>query len=122
MASSGGHAVVAADKCAENGLEVVQLSGEIRQELAKYLPSYAGTANPVDFTGIDIVRPGLFRQCASITASDPGVDALVLSHWLSEEVDSVGQLKALAADTEKPLALIGTVPGRVPAEVIPELL
>lgn len=122
LASSGGHAVVAADKCAEAGLEVVHLNGETRRRMAEYLPSYAGTANPVDFTGIDIVRPGLFRQCASITASDPGVDALILSHWLSQEVDSLGQLQGLAADTVKPLALAGTVPGRVPSDVLPGLL
>lgn len=122
LASSGGHAVVAADKCVEAGLEVVHLNEETRRRMAEYLPSYAGTANPVDFTGIDIVRPGLFRQCASITASDPDVDALVLSHWLSEEVDSLGQLRSLAADTVKPLALAGTVPGRVPSDVLPELV
>lgn len=122
LASSGGHAVVAADKCAAAGLEVVELAGETRRRLAEHLPSFAATANPVDFTGIDIVRPGLLGRCASIVAGDPGVDALILSHWLSEEVDSVRQLRDLAAGTTKTLALAGTVPGRVPAEMLPELV
>ncbi|MCL6634714.1 MAG: acetate--CoA ligase family protein, partial [Peptococcaceae bacterium] len=116
LASSGGHAVMAADKCAAAGLEVAQLNPETRRRLAEYLPSYAATANPVDFTGIDIVRPGLFRRCAAITAADTDVDALLLMHWLSEEADSLNQLKELAADTPKPLALAGTVPGQIPAE------
>lgn len=122
MASSGGHAVVAADNCAAAGLEVVQLGQETRQQLAPYLPTFAGTANPVDFTGLDIVHPGLFRQCAGITAADPDVDALILLHWLSEEVDSLGQLRDLAADTGKPLALAGTVPESVLTAVMPGLI
>ncbi len=122
MASSGGHAVVAADKCAAAGLEVAQLSPNTRQRLAEHLPSFAGTANPVDFTGLDVVQPGLLKQCAPITASDPAVDVLVLSHWLNERVDSVGQLHEISACTDKPLVLLGTIPGRSPGRATPDLL
>ncbi len=114
MASSGEQAVVAADKCAAAGLEVAQLGGETRRKLALHLPTFAATANPVDFTGIDIVRPGMFQQCSAITAADPGVDILVLLHWLNEEVDAVGQLRRQAGETAKPMAMVSTVPGNVP--------
>jgi len=122
MASSGGQAVVAADKCAAAGLEVAQLGLETRRRMETYLPSFAATANPVDFTGMDVVQPGVLRQCASIAAADPAVDALVLLHWLNERVDSVGQLKSLAADTDKPLALAGTIPGNIPVAALPGLV
>jgi acetyltransferase len=122
LASSGGQAVVAADKCASAGLEVVQLGQETRMRMTDYLPSFAATANPLDFTGMDVVQPGVLRQCASITAADPAVDALIISHWLNEDVDSVGQLRGLAADTDKLLTLIGAIPGLVPVAALPELV
>jgi len=122
LASSGGHAVLAADKCAAAGLEVAPLSGETRTRLVPHLPSFAGTSNPVDFTGLDVVVPGLFRRCASVTGGDPAVDALILSHWLNEEVDSIGQLRGLSGDTDKPLVLVGTVSGRNPDMAAPDLM
>lgn len=122
MASSGGHAVVAADKCAAAGLEVTRLGGDTRKQLADHLPSFAGTANPVDFTGLDVVHPGLLQRCASITAADPAVDILVLSHWLNERVDSISQLHDISSCTDKPLALLGTIPGRTPGGAIPDLI
>jgi acetyltransferase len=122
MASSGGHAVVATDKCSSAGLEVTQLSTDTRQRLAEYLPSFAGTANPVDFTGLDVVQPGLLRRCAPIAAADPAVDVLVLSHWLNDIVDSISQLHEISACTDKPLVLLGTIPGRSPGGAIPGLI
>ena len=122
MASSGGHAVIAADKCAAAGLEVTRLSLDTRKRLADHLPSFAGTANPVDFTGLDVVQPGLLKQCAPIVAADPAVDVLVLSHWLNEKVDSVKQLREISACTDKPLVLLGTIPGRTPDPAVPDLL
>ncbi|HUW63899.1 MAG TPA: acetate--CoA ligase family protein [Spirochaetia bacterium] len=122
LASSGGHAVVAADKCAAAGLEVVPLGRETRRQMVVNLPSFAATANPVDFTGLDIVRPGLFMECAAITAADPAVDALLLLHWLSAEVDSVRQLQDLAGATGKPLAMAGIIHGQFPSSVLPGLV
>ena len=122
LASSGGHAVLVADRCAEAGLEVVPFASQTRERLRPHLPSFAATGNPVDFTGLDLLRPGLLRDAATVVASDPGVDALVLSHWLSETVDSPGQLKALEQATDKPVLLVGTIPGRSPGTAVPELL
>jgi acetyltransferase len=122
LASSGGHAVVAADKCASAGLEVIELSRDTRQQIARLLPSFAGITNPVDFTGQDIVVPGLLHRCSCIVAGDPDVDTLLLSHWLTKGVDSISQLKSIAADTNKPLVLVSTVPGRNPNNSMQDLL
>lgn len=110
---------------AESGMDVafyVSSGNEAATDFADYLPSFAATGNPVDFTGLDLLRPGLLRDAATVVASDPGVDALVLSHWLSETVDSPGQLKALEQATDKPVLLVGTIPGRSPGSAVPELL
>ncbi len=114
VASSGGQAVIAADKFSGAGLELVQLNRDIQKKIARELPPFAGVSNPVDLTGLDIVFHGLFQRCASAAAEDPGVDTVVLSHWLNEEIDSLGQLKAITKLTDKPLALLGTVPGLIP--------
>lgn len=122
VASSGGQAVIAADRFSGAGLELVQLNLDIQNKIARELPPFAGVSNPVDLTGLDIIFPGLFQRCASAAAEEPGVDTMVLSHWLNEEIDSMGQLKTIANLTGKPLALLGTVPGNTsgltPADLI----
>ncbi|MFA7467778.1 MAG: acetate--CoA ligase family protein [Desulfotomaculaceae bacterium] len=122
IASSGGYAVMAADKCAGTGLEVVELGAETSRQMAEYLPGYATSVNPVDFTGVDIVTPGLFRQCAAITAVDPSVDVLLLLNWFNEEVDPVGQLLGLAKDTDKPMVWAGLIPDYVTPEVVSKIV
>lgn len=114
VASSGGQAVIAADKFSAAGLDLVQLDRDIQKKIARELPPFAGVSNPVDLTGLDIVFPGLLRRCVSAAAEEPGADTVVLSHWLNEEIDSLGQLKEIAGLTDKPLALLGTVPGLIP--------
>ncbi|MFZ5596732.1 MAG: acetate--CoA ligase family protein [Bacillota bacterium] len=122
LASSGGQAVIAADKFSGAGFELAQLSEDTRQKLAKHLPSYAGTANPVDFTGLDIVYPGLLQECGVAVAEDQGVDTLVISHWLNEEVASLEQIKGIASRTGKPLVILGSIPGQTPGAAAPELI
>lgn len=122
VASSGGQAVIAADKFSGAGLELVQLNRDIQNKISRELPTFAGVTNPVDLTGLDIVFPGLFQRCASAAAEDPGVDTVVLSHWLNEEIDSLGQLKAIANITDKPLALLGAVPGLTPGRTSADLI
>ncbi|HBV95652.1 MAG: hypothetical protein JL50_10185 [Peptococcaceae bacterium BICA1-7] len=122
VASSGGQAVIAADKYSGAGLELVRLGTDIQNKIARELPPFAGVSNPVDLTGLDIVIPGLFQRCAAAAAEDPGVDTLVLSHWLNEGIDSVGQLKAIAGLTDKPLALLGAMPGATPGPASGDLV
>jgi len=122
VASSGGQAVIAADKFSGAGLELVRLGQDIQNKIARELPPFAGVSNPVDLTGLDIVIPGLFQRCASAAAEDPGVDTVVLSHWLNEGIDSLGQLKAIAGLTDKPLVLLGTIPGVTPGRASVDLV
>jgi acetyltransferase len=107
LASSGGHAVLAADSCAKAGLEVAELTARTRAFLAENLPPYAATANPVDFTGLDLVSGELLGRCAAAIAADENVDMLFLLHQMSAEVNSDQQLRELTKKTGKPLILAG---------------
>ncbi|MFZ5645918.1 MAG: acetate--CoA ligase family protein [Bacillota bacterium] len=122
VASSGGQAVIAADKFSGAGLELVQLSTDIQNKIARELPPFAGVGNPVDLTGLDIVIPGLFQRCASAASEDTGVGTVVLSHWLNQDIDSLGQLKAIAKFTDKPLALLSAIPGISPRQASEDLV
>ncbi|MDR2713032.1 MAG: CoA-binding protein, partial [Clostridiales bacterium] len=50
ITNSGGPAVLSADRADELGLEVGEPSPACREELASFLPSHAGLANPIDLT------------------------------------------------------------------------
>lgn len=51
MTLGGGWGVVTADQCAESGLEVPELSGEIVGKIDALLPPYWSRSNPVDVVG-----------------------------------------------------------------------
>lgn len=60
VTGGGGLGVVAADACADIGLEVPSLSGETLEKVAGYLPDYFVPGNPIDLVaGLDlsVLRP-----------------------------------------------------------------
>ncbi len=50
ITNGGGSGVLAADKCMSQGLELPQLSKEIKERLKTYFPEYYGINNPLDLT------------------------------------------------------------------------
>jgi len=81
LATSGGSGVMLADKCAQNGLEVVPLQDKTRAALAAVLPEFASTANPVDITSAIMTSPNLLEKCADLVLADPGVDMVIVTYW-----------------------------------------
>ncbi len=51
ITDGGGAGVMTVDACEMSGLKVPELPDDVKQELRKYLPSYASVHNPVDLTG-----------------------------------------------------------------------
>jgi acyl-CoA synthetase (NDP forming)/GNAT superfamily N-acetyltransferase len=102
VSNAGGAAVLAADACGDNGLEVVQLSGGTRKKLLRLLPPGAAVAGPVD-TGA-AVPASVFRACLEDVAADEGVDAVLALAVPT----AVGDLRAAvtAAQLTKPLAVV----------------
>ncbi|WP_439028221.1 acetate--CoA ligase family protein [Haloarchaeobius sp. DT45] len=79
LADGGGHATLAADALAEQGLSVPDLTVETQDRLREVLPDAASVVNPVDVAGGTDDDPTVFYDCAAAIAADPNVDTLLLS-------------------------------------------
>jgi acetate---CoA ligase (ADP-forming) len=71
----GGPAILCADACEAEGLEVPLLAEATRARLGELLPAEAGLGNPVDM--IASATADQYRRALSLVADDPNVDALV---------------------------------------------
>jgi len=77
ITTSGGSGILAADAIEKYGLELAQLSPEVRAELDSIIPSYGSSANPVDLTASVITDRALFTRALKALSSDENVDAIV---------------------------------------------
>ena len=75
VANAGGAAALAADACADHGLQVVQLGAATQRALRALLPPAAVVTGPVDTCAV--VTTEAFRACLEEVAADDGVDALL---------------------------------------------
>ncbi|WP_236700740.1 acetate--CoA ligase family protein [Allosalinactinospora lopnorensis] len=75
VTNAGGTGVLAADACADAGLEVCELSPETSREFEWHLPAGAACANPVDTT--PSVRSDQLRACLESLSAAPEVDAII---------------------------------------------
>jgi acyl-CoA synthetase (NDP forming)/GNAT superfamily N-acetyltransferase len=100
VSSTGGAAVLAADACADHGLDVAKLGAATCRRLRGLLPSGAAVAGPVDTTAA--VTAAAFRACLEQAAADDGVDA-VLAVVVPTAFADLGPAIAAAA-VAKPLA------------------
>ena len=75
VSNTRGGAVLAADACADAGLQVAILAEATQRVLRDILPRGATVAGPVDTTVL--VAPGVFRRCLELAGADPGVDAVL---------------------------------------------
>ena len=75
IANAGGAAALAADACADHGLQVVELAAATRRALRRLLPAAAVVTGPVDTS--PVVTTEAFRACVEEVAADDGVDAVL---------------------------------------------
>ena len=75
IANAGGAAALAADGCADHGLQVVQLGAATQRALRALLPAAAVVTGPVDTSAV--VTTEAFRACVEEVAADDGVDAVL---------------------------------------------
>ncbi len=75
VANAGGAAALAADACADHGLQVVQLGAATQRALRRLLPPAAVVTRPVDTS--PAVTTETFRACVEEVAADDGVDAVL---------------------------------------------
>ena len=75
IANAGGAAALAADACADHGLQVVQLGAATQRALRRLLPPAAVVTGPVDTS--PVVTTEIFRACLEEVAAADGVDAVL---------------------------------------------
>ena len=77
ITNGGGPGVMAADRFADQGVELATLSAKTLDELDKVLPSVWSRANPVDIIGD--ATPERYQQAVDACLAEPGIDgALVI--------------------------------------------
>jgi acyl-CoA synthetase (NDP forming) len=110
VSNSGASCVLACDAAVEHGLEIAQLREETQAELARRLPGFATTSNPVDITAALLSNNGLFGHVLPIIGQDPAADMFLI------DIPVAGRgydVQTFAADTaafaraaEKPVAVV----------------
>jgi acetate---CoA ligase (ADP-forming) len=75
VTNAGGPAILCADACEANGLELPELSSQLRRRLAQVLPVHASIRNPVDM--LAAAGPSEFSAVIEALADSGEVDALI---------------------------------------------
>jgi len=92
VSNTRGAAVLAADACADAGLQVAALAADTQRALRDMLGRQALVAGPVDTTVL--VTPGRFRECLELVGADPGVDAVLALTTTTAGSDLVPEVSA----------------------------
>lgn len=105
MTWGGGWGVVAADACAELGLEVPALDPGVQCRLDRLLPAYWSRTNPVDLVGEP--SPDLPAEVLEELLAWEGADAVIHLGILGrEQFLRAGVVSAREADPEQPPAML----------------
>ena len=75
VSNTRGGVVLAADACADAGLQIAGLTADTQRALRALLGGHAEVAGPVDTTLL--VTPGSFRRSLELVGADPGVDLVL---------------------------------------------
>jgi acetyltransferase len=107
ITQSGGAGVLMADRADELGLETPVLGAATRAALAKVIPGFGVTANPVDVTGQFVAQPELLRDSVRIVLDDPQVHAgIVWLQLMDAHVDVLVRIfEEIKAQASKPFVV-----------------
>ena len=93
VSNTRGGVVLAADACADAGLQIADLTGATQRALRELLGGFAEVAGPVDTTLL--VTPGGFRRSLELVGADPGVDVVLALTATTAGGDLVPELGAV---------------------------
>jgi acyl-CoA synthetase (NDP forming) len=78
ISNSGAVCVMAADAATAVGMPMAKIADQTRAELAKILPGFATTTNPIDITAALLTNSRLFSDILPVLAHDPAADAFLI--------------------------------------------
>ena len=85
LATSGGAAIMAADKAELRGVSLPQPSEAVRRVLEANIPDFGSARNPCDVTGQVVNNPQSMRACGEALLSDPAYGVLIVPQTLAYE-------------------------------------
>jgi len=86
IATSGGAAIMAADKAELHGVSLPQPCEDVTRVLESNIPDFGSARNPCDVTGQVINNPQSMWSCGEALLSDPAYGALVVPQTLAQEM------------------------------------
>lgn len=98
VTNGGGPAIMCADSCQANGVEVPELAAEVQAQLRAFLPSSASTRNPVDMLATASAED--YRRVVQTLVDADACDALVaifVPPLVTEAADVARALQTVAA-------------------------
>jgi acyl-CoA synthetase (NDP forming) len=100
-ATSGGAAIMCADKAEEYGVPLPQPSERVQQILASVIPEFGCTRNPCDVTGQVVSNPQSLWECADALLSDAAYGALIAPQTVVSETNWQARIEALQKVSEQ---------------------
>jgi acetyl coenzyme A synthetase (ADP forming)-like protein len=97
VTNAGGPAILCADACQANGLDVVELSDHVCRELAGFLAPEASLSNPIDM--IATASAADYRRTIEVLVAEQACDAIIAIF--------VPPLATAASDVAREIALAG---------------
>src|SRR5258707_8996661 len=108
LSTSGGAAVICADKAEAHGIALPALEAKTDRGLREVVPDFGSVANPSDLTAEVLKTSETFGFCLDAFMSDPGFSALVMPMILAHASSSGARAPTIveAADRDRPLAVV----------------
>ncbi|MBS1696294.1 MAG: acetate--CoA ligase family protein [Actinobacteria bacterium] len=122
---SGAERALVADVAHDLGVEFADLAAGTVSAIGEQLDAGLVATNPLDVWGTGADTRGLFANCLSLMAADPGVGATALAVDLVTEFDGdtayPDALLDVAATTDAALAVLACVPSAIDADTAARL-
>jgi acetyl coenzyme A synthetase (ADP forming)-like protein len=124
VTNAGGPAILAADACEANGLELPSLSPDTATAMRAYLPAAASVGNPIDM--IASASAEHYRRTIELALADPNVDSLIvifIPPIVTAADDVAAAIKTATASSTKPvLATFMGARGALPLAPVPSYM
>jgi acetyl coenzyme A synthetase (ADP forming)-like protein len=117
VTNAGGPGIMCADACEAGGLEVVELSAELRAKLAEGLPAAASVTNPVDMLASAPAEH--YRRTVELVVASGEVDAAIVIFvppLLTEPAEVASAVRAAAAAGSVPVLTVIMAADRLPPD------
>lgn len=109
LSTSGGAAVICADKAEAHGVVLPPLAPDTAARLHTVVPDFGSVANPADLTAEVLKTAETFSFCLDAFLADPGYSGYVIPMVFAHDTSSVARAPMIieaAQRTERPLTVV----------------